>query len=410
MTIGACVALAAILPRSAGGQANQFGGQDRADAAARMIVLGVQQGIGSLPPTAGQSFTYEFDRSVDTWVESAHLGPTVLRVAETVGEGKLGLRVAASYFELVETFAPIPYVVSRPPAQPIGVAKLGLRADAHVGVLSVAANYGLTSGLEITINVPVVAVDAQATQAFTTRTATLSDPPKTAPLSGTPIVNDDVAAALRALDEHLAPGGSLSRREESFSALGFDFSDGTHAGLGRVGIGAKYVLYAERVQLAAVPEFFVPSPNADEFAGSDSAAILPRLVGAVDVNGSLKLHLDAGYDYDFDDDQLRRFVWNTGASLAFERATLDAGVGGSKYNRGIKWTPDSAPYQDTLGNVGAITALGDNQLGDNFVDVLLGCKIRLSERSVLGGAVTVPVNDEGFRPAATGTIAVELSW
>jgi hypothetical protein len=122
----------------------------------------------------------------------------------------------------------------------------------------------------------------------------------------------------------------------------------------------------------------------------------------------VKLHVDTGYDYDFDNNELRRFVWNFGPSLALTWGTLDAGVGGSKFNQGITWTPATAPYASGNGNAGTIQALGDNALGSNYVDALGGIKIRLGDRSVISGAVNVPINDQGFRAAAVGTVAAEL--
>ncbi|MGD0946646.1 MAG: transporter [Candidatus Binatia bacterium] len=401
-----------VVPRAnAAGNSNQFGGQDRAAAAAQMIVLGVQQGISSLPPTSGQSFAYQFDPASDTYVRSEQLGPTSFRSPQTVGPGKFSFRLATSYFELADTKAPIPYLVSSPPGTALGVGALGLQADAKVALVNLSANYGFTNRVEVTMNLPVVVVDASAKQIFSTSQPT--GPPQQAPFSGTPIVTDstgkpDLAASVGLLNQAIQ-AGALHLRKESLSALGFSFNDGTHVGVGRISLGVKGVLYADKiVQLAAAPEFYFPSPNQGEFAGSDSAAILPRLVAAFRLADAVRLHIDAGYDYDFDKDELRRFVWNLGPSLALGRATVDAGVGGSKFNTGIKWTPTTAPFVDNSGNPGSIRALGDNRLGSNFIDALGAVKVRLGTKSVLSGAVNVPLNNEGFRAAAVGTLAVEL--
>src|SRR5512147_841571 len=101
--VGVVSGVFGISAAAAAQNANQFGGQDRADAASRMIVLGVQQGISSLPPTSGQSFTYEFDPVLTTYVSSERLGPTALRSPQTIGLNRLSLRVAASYFEVSDT-------------------------------------------------------------------------------------------------------------------------------------------------------------------------------------------------------------------------------------------------------------------------------------------------------------------
>jgi hypothetical protein len=63
----------------------QLGGFCRAQAAQQMIVVGVQQGISSLPPTSGQSFSWTYDTAIDTYVRSDILGPMSFRTPQTVG-------------------------------------------------------------------------------------------------------------------------------------------------------------------------------------------------------------------------------------------------------------------------------------------------------------------------------------
>lgn len=164
-----------------------------------------------------------------------------------------------------------------------------------------------------------------------------------------------------------------------------------------------------RLTVALAPEFSFPSPNEGQLSGSGSAAILPRAIAAVNVVDRLRLHLDSGYDYDFEHDELRRFVWNAGASILGELFTFDLGVGGSKFNRGLIWSPAVARGGGPPGSLfpTTITPVENNRLGDTFVDFLAGVKVKLWGKSVLAGAVRVPVNDEGVRPVAVGTLAVE---
>jgi Putative MetA-pathway of phenol degradation len=408
MALGVVV-VALGLPAAGRGQVNrnQFGGQDRADSASRMIVLGVQQGISSLPPTSGQSFTYEFDPKLDTYVASTLLGPTSLRSPQTVGARKFSIRIAGSYFELADTKAPIPYLINDAAGNPLGAAMLGLQADAKVGLLNFGGNYGITDRIEVNLNVPVVIVDAQASQIFSTRTDALNVPPQDAPLSGVGF-DGSIPQTVADLNDALQPGGPLSLRTENFSALGFNFNEGTHVGVGRISVGAKAVVYADKLaQIAFAPEFFCPSPSEAEFAGSNSPAILPRVIGAFRVSDPVRLHVDAGYDYDFDNNELRRFVWNGGLSYALSNVTVDGGLGGSTFNEGIQWTPTTAPFTAPNGATGTIQALASNRLGRNFLDALGGIKVRVAQKTVLSGSVNVPLNNDGFRAAAVGTFAVE---
>lgn len=116
--------------------AQPLGVQDRADAASRMILLGVAQGINSLPPASAQSFSYEYDAQLDTFVPSAQLGPAVFRSPRAIGPGQLSLRVASSYFELYGDMGTIPYRVTGFPGEPELFTRLGLEVGAKVGLIT----------------------------------------------------------------------------------------------------------------------------------------------------------------------------------------------------------------------------------------------------------------------------------
>ena len=106
---------------------------------------------------------------------------------------------------------------------------------------------------------------------------------------------------------------------------------------------------------------------------------------------------------------MSRFVWNTGISIPIVNATFDIGIGGSKFDEAINWTPVKATGQDPPAPDVVITAANPNEteLGTNFVDFLFGMKVRLIEGLVLSGAVNVPVTEDGFRADAIGTVSLE---
>jgi Putative MetA-pathway of phenol degradation len=383
---------------------NQFGAQDRADAASRMIVIAVQQGISSLPPTSGQSFVYDFDPVLDTYVASQRLGPISFRTPLTVGKGRFSVRVAGSYFSLSRSFGPVPYsITNRTDGSPVGFTQFGLQAKATVGLINVGANYGLTDTVEINVNFPIAIVDASAKQQYPILRSDADLPPGKAPVQG--------SNTLGLLRDQLAPGGPLVIRSESFGASGKRFNDGTSAGLGRVSLGTRVVLLSrEHFRLAGSGEMFLPSPNQDEFAGSDSTAILPRLIGMYELSEEFRLHLDVGYDWDFEVAELSRFTWNVGTSVALTNLTLDFGFGGSEFAKAIRWTPPTAAafgspiFTDGLD----LKAEGDIELGTTYADFLGGFKVKIADNAVLGGSVSVPITTDGFRPAAIGTVAAEI--
>lgn len=378
-----------------------FGVQQRADAAQQMILLGVSQGVSSLPPTSGQSFVYEYDEALDTYKATGFLGPTAYRSPLTIGKGRMSLRFAGSYFELSNTQNPINYQVTGL-AAPL-FTKFGLKTDAKVGLFNIAYSYGPLEWLELSVNFPITIVDARAKSSFVTLRSAADAPIGDAPVAA--------ATSIEALDRNLEPGGPLIIRDGTVNQLGANFNEGTAAGLGRVSLGGKALFVQnEYVDAAFSMEIFLPSPSEDEYAGTNSAAFLPRLITAFNVFEGGKIHVDAGYDFDTEFAELRRFVWNTGVSYALPGVTFDTGVGGSKFNRGIEWTPSSfvQPPGQEIDVPLTFTSLGDNTLGTNYVDFLFGVKGQILENTVLSGAVNVPLNSDGIRPEAVGTVAVEM--
>lgn len=383
-------------------QANAaFGVQPRADAAQQMILLGVSQGISNLPPTSGQSFVYEYDEALDTYKATGLLGPTAYRAPLTIGKGKMSIRVASSYFELNNTQNPINYQVTGL-AEPL-FTKFGLQTRARVGLFNVSYSYGPTEWAELSVNFPITIVNAQAKSSFVTLRAA-----QDAPIGDAPVA---AATSIDALDRNLQPGGPLILREGTVNQLGASFNDGTSVGLGRVSLGGKaQFVHNEWVDAAASMEIFLPSPSEDEYAGTNSAAFLPRLITAFNLVDGVKIHVDAGYDFDTEFSELRRFVWNTGFSFAIPHLTFDGGFGGSKFNRGIEWTPSAfvQPPGSEIDVPLLFNSLGDNTLGTNYVDFLFGVKGQILDNTVLSGAVNVPLNDQGIRADAVGTVAVEM--
>jgi hypothetical protein len=426
-----CLVLSALVaPQAVDAQGGQFGGQSRADSAREMIVLAVQQGISSLPPTSGQSFNYEYDAATDTFVRSSTLGPTSFHATRTIAKGSIAFRLAASYFEMEDDFGPNLYLVefdepipSGPGAglQPAGVAGFGLEAEAQVGLLNWSVSYGLTRTIELTLNVPVTIVDAQARQSFSTTRRNANLPPSEAvasgafqlnPLSSDPAIRASEIAALRsAFDASLgcANPDCLVFRSAPVSDFGFDFDDSTSVGVGRISAGARRVMYSgKHLRVALMSELFFPSPSEDELAGPDSWAVLPRAIFATPLPRGLWAHVDVGYDHDFSESSLRRLVWKSGASLPLERFNFDFGIGGSEYDTPIEWTPGTAKGERSAQFAPTtLTSLDDTRLGDTFVDFIGGLKVQVLESAVVSGAVTVPLNGQGFRPAALGTLALE---
>ncbi len=398
--------VAANSPLNAQGSGGQFGGQARADAASKMIVLAVQQGISSLPPTAAQSVAFEYDPTVHAYKRSDAMGPLMLRSPETLGKGVWSIRASTSYFELSDSFGPTFYAVEPTELQPgkgpaeTAIVKFGMDFDAKVTLVNLSVTHGVTDWFEASLNLPIVITKARAFQAYTTTPGQLTSPPDQRIVAGS-----DSQEAVDAL----LGAGILTSSRDSFGSLGFDFNDGTHAGVGRITLQGKASLYSGSwAQIAFAPELALPSPSSDEFAGSDSVALLPRVIGQATPHKLLRLYLDLGYDYDFDFAELRRFVWNVGASVPVNRFAFDLGVGGSEYDKALRWSPTVATGRSTdLFNSTLITAQGDTQVGTSLISLLLGAKVRITDALILGGGASIALNNDMVRPDALGTLAIE---
>jgi hypothetical protein len=391
-----------------------FGFQQRANAASLMILLGVSQGIETLPPTSGQAFLYQYDPNLDTYVASTRLGPTAFRSARTIGQGRFGLRAAGSYFEVNKDLDPIAYGGSATPDGPIqSFTRFGLSVESRVGIMSFSGTYGLLDILDIDLNVPVTVVSAEANESFVSCGPNFSDPTcATAPINDAPIL---AASSLEGLDAALADG-RLAIRSGTARQLGASFNDSDSVGLGRISLGSKVVLYeSEGADLAFGLRVHFPSPSEDDFAGPDSWAIDPRFIGEVRITENTRMLLDLGYSNDFTFDELSSFQWALGGSYAMDAASFDAGFAGSAFRQGIEWTP-SVFCQPDPGEVDCLpgrstfyTALEDNELETFYANFIGGIKVKTADNQVLSGAVNVPLNsDDGFRPDAIGTVAYEI--
>lgn len=367
----------------------------QANAARLGITLGVSQGIAALPPTAGQSFVYEFEPEIETFTRGANLlGPTSFRSPLTIGRGKLSLRIASSYFEIANTQQPIAYQIAGENGP--GSPQVGLETSAKVGLVNVTCSIGPSESVELSVNVPIAVVEARANQLV------VSGASSSGALAGFP-------TSLDALDRNLS-NGSFASRAASIDRAEI-LNEGTSTGLGRVSVSGKaQFVRSQYADVAASMEVFMQNPDDNQFAGTNSYALLPRLITAINLSDAAKLHVDVGYNQDTKFSELSGLVWNTGASWANPGLTFDAGVGGFLFNKDIEWTPAVISRGESSPGVPdpPFVAVGDNTVGTNYINLLFGAKVKLAGDSVLSGAVSVPLNTQGIRPIAIGSLAFEM--
>ena len=363
----------------------------------RAILTGVLQGTESVRlPTSPQSVAYRFDSDLDTYVRSSRPGPTVFRAPSTLQDGAWSARVATSYFQLDGQFWPTTYHLTKGGGEKPFVTALGSLFTANITLVEIAASYGLTDHLELTLDVPISIVNLDAHFRW------LYD-------NGDPNYTPQGDETLAGLD-HRVQNGSLreaTRPPNESSVLGKQrFDNGTQAGLGQVALGAKYALVrADRFLLSPSFELLLPSPNENEFAGPDDVGVTARILSSVDLADWATGFVDAGYTYQIQFQELTGFVWDAGVSVSpFDRVSLDAGAGGTVFSKGI--TPNPPVTGNDSGTVEYV-ANSATELGTNAVNVLFGFKVVVTDAIAASGGVVVPVTNDGIRPAAAGTIALE---
>lgn len=371
-------------------------------AAKQATLLAVDRGISSLPPSAGQSAVYLYDPDLDTYTISPLVGPTALRSASTIGEGSVGFRIATSYFEASQLFGPAFYRVTPRGGTNEFANGVNLNATAKVWVTSLGATIGLTPKAQLSMNLPLVNVHANADTIFTTATPD-GRVPGFAQVVGDQSPRTAVKAAVARGEQGLP--GPLYWSSQSIPADALPPGDGLN--LGRSEVSLRYRVYpGAEFDVAAELGALLPSPDEEDYAGTGTIAVVPRLIGQWAASDAITVRTDLGYEYDFDTSELRRFIWNAGVSLAFERYSVDLGFGGSEYADGIQWAPRTGTFSQGGITFDASTS-SSVETSTTSAAFLFGVKGRLISQLYLFGAATVPVTSDAFEPVAIGTWGLE---
>lgn len=403
--IGVLVLLAVSLRASPAPAQIAQATQAQAAAARTAVLVAVERGVAALPPSSGQAIVWELDASLDSYRESPTLGPTALRSPLTIGKNRLALRVASSYFDAADDFGTVAYGVRVGREQQDSEAlALGLSASAAVWLTSFSGTIGLSDTTQLTFSLPLLNVHANAQTRYTTLAGCTGDDCLFVYATAIRSLSGETprSAVERAIDE-----GSLQLESRSLRPQdGFGGGDGVH--LGRTGLELRRTLCSgDLFQLAVELGALLPSPDEEDFAGSNSLAVIPRVIAGWSLSPELTLRTDVGYENDFDVQELRRFAWNAGITYGVARFSIDLGFGGSEYTDPLQWTPERFSYTANSDPKEATTDPDATRIGTTYADFLFGVKVALTDQLFISGVASVPVTSGGFAPAALGTWAIE---
>lgn len=423
--IAAALLLLSVLPSPSSAQpAAGFGLRERSQAASELVLQAVQQLLQSLPPPVSQSYRFEYSDQLGVMMREERVGANLFREPGTLGAGRFAARVSTAYFEAADSFVATYRNVSDPEGCPGSDGScytvIGLAPSARVVALNFGLGYGLADLAELYLNVPVVITNASADVSYTNE---LNQP--TQSLSYVDVGRESADAVARGGTVDLPDGaggvstiGLRKRNLNDFAvraSADAAFSDGTNIGLGQIALGAKLRLptIAERLDLALNAELWMPSPSQDEFAGVDSAGFAVRLLSAVRVADELRLLTAAGYLYDGEFASLRGLNWSTGLAYSQRWGTIDAGLGGSLYQEGIRWTPEGIESfddveQGTSRQEYELAAGQSNELDRNFIDLRIGAKFPIGSAVALSAGAIIPIVGDDFRPDAIGSLGLEV--
>lgn len=388
--------------------------------------VAVQQAISALPPTAGQPISWgESDDPYAPGERKALLGAISFRTPEVLPMRNLTLRLAASYFSLSEEFGPVAYIGTPDRSGSVfsAASKSGVDVMVDALILNASATYGLLDGLDVAVNLPVAIVHADMKSLYSSPSDFfLKQSPGCVNKPCGVLFFNTLPSVAAAVIDGLEAGGFIPLGRADVNDVGGDLARNPQLGLGRVGLGFKANIIpslwhpsvlADHMKLSVSEELSLPSPSADELAGTESFGALSRLILAVPLWNVGRAHIDGGYEFDSEFTELWRGVWNAGASFWVGPGLLDLGLSGSEYRNELNWSPARLKTDLVIGDqVSRLTWAAEQSTGvggTSYIDFVAGGRLRLGD-VVLSASVAVPVTEDGLRPTATVTGGLEYAF
>lgn len=365
--------------------------------------LALTNQLVSLPyPTPAAGFTYQFDPTLGVFTRTTNsFGPILSERAETIGDGRLSFGFATQRlaFDSIEglDLEAIPAVFTLDRAELLGgredVITTLNTVEATVTRSTAFISYGVTNRLDVSVAVPIVAVDMLVSSTATIRRLGTTDPE---------------IHFFRMADDSVG-----DRR--IFTALG-------HAtGIGDVSLRGKATLTRSRhMGLAAGVDLKLPTGDETNLLGTGSLAVQPYAVWSASYGG-FSPHVNAGYRWNGasvigggpGSDQARDLpdvvVYSAGGALEVHpRLTLAVDVLG-------RTVLDSPRLERTVfvGLDAAGTTFDDISFRRrtlNDLSAATGLKLNVAGRLLVNANLLFQLNADGLRAKISPLIGVEYAF
>ena len=327
--------------------------------------------VGAIPfASAGAGFAFRYDEDLGTFVQvTESFGPVFAERADTIGKGRFNVNLSFTAFKydeflgddlddlVVRTFHD-PDTTGDPDIREefeLDTVDVHLDLDVNINAFNFAGTYGVTDRLDVGFLVPVAEVDVR----IGAHAEVVKSPDNPIPV-----------------DVHTFEDGPESPD---------DTASGSARGLGDVVLRLKYHwLESETHNLAAALQVKTATGDEDDFLGTGQTTMRPFLVYSRTF-GRLTPHVNLGYEFNVDDSDQNSLEYAAGFDVGAERFTL------------------------------AVSVLGSRELsGDGFADTIvngaLGVKWNPFGSYIVTANVLTPLNDDGLRSDAIGTLAFERNF
>lgn len=327
--------------------------------------------VGAIPfASAGAGFAFRFDEDLGTFVQvTESFGPVYAERADTIGNGRFNVNLSFTAFkydeflgddldDLVVTTLHDPDII--PPFDErtsfeLDTVDAHLNLDININALNFAGTYGVTDRLDVGFLVPVAEVDVRVGA----HAEVVKSPDNPIPV-----------------DVHTFEGGPESPD---------DSASGSAQGLGDVVLRLKYHwLESETHNLAAALQVKTATGDEDDFLGTGQSTVRPFLIYSRSF-GRLTPHVNLGYEFNVDDSDQNSLEYAAGFDVGAEGFTVALSVLGSR-------------------------ELGGDGFADTIVNGSLGVKWNPFGSYIVTANVLVPLNDDGLRSDAIGTLAFERNF